>query len=197
MTTINTAQITNLSRRRWIKAAALSGGGLTIAAAFWTVSKRIPLAAPYMLEFNRAEARTWCALAEAILPMGQGFPSVEDSGVLIRLDEEVYFTSEDAQSDIHAALQVLEYLPLLYGYFTRFSGLAVSERVNVLQLAQNSRFDIPRAVSSSLRLMLQLFYFGSKPTWKSMGYDGPFAGIGENLSEQRIFYARLRKERQV
>ncbi len=197
MSSINTAQISNLSRRRWIKAAALSGVGLTTAVAFWTVNKRVPLAAPYMLEFDKDEARTWYALAEAVLPTGQGFPGIEESGVLIRLDEEVYFVSEDAKSDIHAALQVLEYLPLIYGYFTRFSGLGANERAHVIALAHNSRFDIPRAVSSSLRLMVQLFYFGSKPTWHPMGYDGPFAGIEENLSEQRIHYARLRKERQA
>lgn len=197
MSSIDTAPISNLSRRRWIKVAALTGVGLTTAVAFWSVSKRAPLVVPYMLEFDRAEARTWSALAEAVLPTGQGFPDLEESGVLLRLDEEVYFVSEDAKSDIHAALQVLEYLPLIYGYFTRFSGLGTAERAHIIALAQGSRFDVPRAVSSSLRLMVQLFYFGSKPAWKPMGYDGPFARIEENLSEQRIHYARLRKERQA
>jgi hypothetical protein len=40
---------------------------------------------------------------------------------------------------------------------------------------------------------VHLFYYGHRATWRATGYDGPFSRIEPILSEQRIYFAALKK----
>jgi hypothetical protein len=143
--------------------------------------------------FDDAQVATLEALIAAVVPTTAGFPSAADAEVLDRFDEETYFVSAEVRDDIRTAVDALEYLPLLYGHFARFSHLARDARQHVLAAATQSRFAVPRAVAGSLRMMVHLFYYGHRTTWPATGFDGPFARVEPILSEQRLHFAALRK----
>lgn len=183
-----------LSRRRMLGlslglGAALLGGGVLPTRE----ARAMGRGANRCLSFDASQAATLAALIGAVVPTTPGFPSAEDAEVLDRFDEETYFVSDEVRDDIRTAIDVLEYLPLLYGHFSRFSHLAVDERQRVLEAAAQSRFAVPRAVAGSLRMMAHLFYYGHRATWHATGFDGPFARLEPKLSEQRIHFAALKK----
>jgi hypothetical protein len=183
--------LTGLSRRRVLGlslglGAALLGGGWAVRAS--------ARAAPRCLSFDAGQVATLEALIGAVVPTTPGFPSAADAAVLDRFDEETYFVSPEVRDDIRTAVDVLEYLPLLYGHLSRFSHLTVAERQRVLIAAAQSRFAVPRAVAGSLRMMAHLFYYGHRATWRATGFDGPFARLEPKLSEQRVHFATLKKD---
>ena len=40
-------------------------------------------------------------------------------------------------------------------------------------------------------VMIRYLYYGHEKTWAAVGYDGPFAGLPEQPSEQRRHYLTL------
>lgn len=187
------SSLNGLSRRRMLRlslglGAALLGGMLAPRAARGSAR-----GAGRCLSFDAAQVATLEALIDAVVPTLPGFPSAADAEVLDRFDEETYFVGAEVRDDIRTAIDVLEYLPLLYGHLSRFSRLGVEARRRVLEAAAQSRFAVPRAVAGSLRMMAHLFYYGHRATWPATGFDGPFARIGPKLSEQRVHFAALKK----
>ena len=191
--------IIGISRRKWL-GLTIGVGAIALGGAYISKSSTQGLyagnGASKLQVFDLQTAATLGALAQAVLPLGDGFPSIGDAKTIERIDEEVYFVSPEVRDDIKTAIRVIEYMPFIYGYFTRFSALDVGSRLAVLEKAFQSRFEIPRAVSSSLRLMVQLFYFGSSATWTRIGYDGPFAKVPPQMSEQRGYFAKLKQGEQ-
>jgi hypothetical protein len=194
MHTPPSSPLNGLSRRRVLGlslglGAALLGGGLLPPHAARATAR----GASRCLSFDAARAATLEALIGAVVPTAPGFPSAADAEVLDRFDEETYFVSAEVRDDIRTAVDVLEYLPFLYGHLSRFSHLGVEARRRVLEAAVQSRFAVPRAVAGSLRMMAHLFYYGHRATWAATGFDGPFARIEPKLSEQRVYFAALKK----
>lgn len=71
--------------------------------------------------FSDSETKTVAAFSEVVLPITEpGMPNLEEANVMRRLDEELYFVSEEIQEDFHSAVMVLEYLPIFYGHFSFF-----------------------------------------------------------------------------
>lgn len=189
------SDIQGLSRRRWL---GLGLGLATVAAGGWWWRAPTPPQTgrlPTLQSFNATETRTLDALATAVLPGEAPFPPHQQAEVLTRLDEEVYFVSPDVQADIHAAVQALEYLPLAMGWFSRFSQMDRSRQTRFIAAASASQIELVRAVASSLRLMVQLVYYGHPAVWPAIGYDGPFAHLPEQLSEQRLHFRQLKATR--
>lgn len=194
MNSLASMSIAGLSRRRWLVLATAAGASIA-GGTWWWQKADVPADLPVRRfeSFDQTQAAVLAAVAQAALPSGNGFPSIEQAQVLDRLDEEVYFVSADVRADIRTALDVLEYLPLVLGYASRFSELDSKRRTAVLRAGSGSRFEVLRAVCSSLRLMVQWMYFGHPATWKRIGYEGPFAGIEPQMSEQRIHFSDIRQ----
>ncbi|MFA5939080.1 MAG: twin-arginine translocation signal domain-containing protein [Sinimarinibacterium sp.] len=142
-----------------------------------------------LLALSAAQARTLGAVADAVIPTQPGFPSAAQADVVRRFDEELSFVAPSIQSDLQAALGVLEYAPFLYGHFSRFAALGIPARREVLQAMNTSRVEILRAVGNNAKILVQFFYFGHPSVWTAIGYDGPFGKMPEQMSEQRAWYA--------
>lgn len=185
--------LAGLSRRRVLGLALGLGAVVLCGCAPGGASGRRPTrGGNRCLSFDDGQVATLEALIAAVVPTMAPFPPATEARVLDRFDEETYFVGAEVRDDIRTAIDALEYLPLLYGYLTRFSRLAIEARRNVLMVAMRSRFAVPRAVAGSLRMMVHLFYYGHPATWAATGYDGPFARIEPILSEQRVHFAALR-----
>lgn len=148
--------------------------------------------------FSDSEIKTITAFSEVVLPINeQGMPSLEEANVMRRLDEELYFVSEEIQEDFHSAVMVLEYLPFFYGHFRFFSNLSREKREELLSLLAETDSDIVRAVVGNLKLLVCLVYYGHKLTWAPISYPGPFANPPEKWSESRIHYYNLMKGKEI
>jgi len=181
-----------LSRRKWLVGALALGAS---AAFVWyrvqdDAANASGTAGGRLLTFSPEEASIVLAIAEAVTPSDAVFPDIARTQVLRRFDEELFFTSEDVISDIRAAIQLIAWMPLAYGYMSRFQRLDLESRRDVFRRAHNSSVSVFRAASSGLRLMLQLMYFGHDASWQALGYDGSFTHLPQQLSEQRKFYAK-------
>jgi hypothetical protein len=173
------------SRRRFLKLALLGGGGLLAAGAlfrFWPRKNHGRL-----LTLNNYLADVIEAFAEVTLPPA-GMPDATTAQVVRRLDEELTFVSEQISSDFIAALYLIEFSPAAYGFFGRMSRLPREKRLAFLQKAGGAGSDLVRAAVANIRMLILYCYYGHPSTWKRIGYDGPFGGFPEKLSEQRRYY---------
>jgi len=181
----------SLSRRRFLKgmlaAAGAAGAGASVTACApggGTGSDGRPL-----LFLDAGEAAIVQALGEAVIPTQKGFPTLAEAEVVRRMDEELSFVGEAIRGDLHAAIGLLQYAPVLQGRFARFTGLDPAGRREVLEKMSRSRSETLRAVATNLRLLVHFFYFGHHSTWAAIGYDGPFSHLPPIASEQRRHYA--------
>ncbi|MCW7507426.1 hypothetical protein ND816_06250 [Leptospira levettii] len=144
--------------------------------------------------FSESETKTVTSFAEVVLPIGEtGMPNLEEASVMRRLDEELYFVSDEIQEDFHSAVLVLEYLPFFYGRFRCFSNLEPEERIRLLEIWAETDSDTVRAVVGNLKLLVCLVYYGHKSTWELISYPGPFSNPPEKWSEARLHYQNLLK----
>ncbi len=183
------------TKRRFLKYSLLSIAGaatlVTGAGAYITQTNRYAERYGKLLVLDGHLADIAHTLAEACVPGRPGFPDIEQAEVVKRLDEELFFVSDNIGSDLKAAFYLLEMLPLAYGHLSRFSRLTVEERKKLLTQATDTQDDTVRAVLTNLSAMMRWYYYGHPSTWKVIGYDGPFMGLPEKHSEQRVLYAKL------
>lgn len=183
------------AKRRFLKATLLGVGGVAAIAAggvgYLTLINRYRERYGKLLSLDGHLADVVHTLAEACVPDLAGFPSVEKAQVVTRLDEEMFFVNDGISSDLRAAFYLLEALPLASGQMSRFSRLTVDERRQFLIDASDTKDDTIRTVIAGLSGMLRWYYYGHPSTWQAIGYDGPFMGLPEKHSEQRLLYARL------
>ncbi|MCG8614370.1 MAG: hypothetical protein MI864_27985 [Pseudomonadales bacterium] len=183
-----------LPRRDFLKLTLVAStvsafGGLAIARTNSPAIKRTQYG--YLLQLDEDQAEVMHAFAETVLPRGDGFPTADQARVVQRLDEELFFVSPQIASDLKAALDALQWMPMAYGYFSRFSRLDIERRLQFLKDTQNTVFDTVRAVVSGCRIICFNLYYGHESTWPAIGYDGPYSGIPEQIGAQRRHYAEL------
>ncbi|TXH88065.1 MAG: hypothetical protein E6Q78_12520 [Rhodoferax sp.] len=142
-----------------------------------------------LLVLSASQGVTMAALAAAVVPTQKGFPTVGEAQVVQRLDEELWLSDTSIQDDMRAALDVAEWLPLLYGHFSRFSRLERTAQQALLQRWMESGVETIRAIGTNLKLVSHFMYFGHPSSWAAIGYDGPFQKRPPILSEQRKAYA--------
>lgn len=181
-----------VSRRRFLRGAgalcALAGAGLGSSAC--SEEQAIAADGRPLLALSAREAATLAAVAAAVVPTQGGFPSADEAQVLRRFDEEVSFVAPSIRADLKAALDVLEFLPPLYGRLARFSALDLPQRRALLAQLCASRVELLRAIGTNLKILVQFFYFAHPAVWAAIGYDGPFGRMPEQDSEQRRWYAQ-------
>lgn len=144
-----------------------------------------------LLVLNQDRASALYAFAEACVPNSRD--QIRQAQVLPRIDEELYFVSTQIREDFLLALDVLEYLPLVYGFFSRFTRLNLPERERFLRGLQNTRINTVSAVISACRMAVMMMYYGHDSTWNDIHYDGTFARLPQIESAQRAHYRRLTK----
>ena len=177
-----------LGRRRVLRLLGTLGAA-SVAAPVLTACSAPEGNDPTLLVLTPRQAATMAALAAAVVPTQQGFPSVAQAQVVQRLDEELWLSDASIQDDMRAALDVAEWLPLAYGHFSRFTRLERTAQQALLQRWMASSVETVRAIGTNLKLVSHFMYFGHPSTWAAIGYDGPFQKRAPILSEQRKAYA--------
>ncbi|MDT8989309.1 hypothetical protein RQP54_00375 [Curvibacter sp. APW13] len=177
-----------LGRRRFLRLlGTLGAAGAT--APLLTACSGADAPAQRLLVLSSGQAVTMAAIAAAVVPSQQGFPSVAQAQVVQRLDEELWLSDASIQDDMRAALDVAEWLPLAYGHFSRFTRLERTAQQALLQRWMASSVETVRAIGTNLKLVSHFMYFGHPSTWAAIGYDGPFQKRAPIVSEQRKAYA--------
>lgn len=188
-------QLEPIPRRSFLK-LSMAAGALAVTTlngcTQWLGVTSEPLQTSYgrLLVLNETQAKVMHAFAEAVLPQGDAFPSVVEAEVIQRLDEELYFVAANISADVKTVIDVLEWLPVFYGSFSRFSTLDSAKRIDFLNRSKETNSDIVRAVINNCRMLCFNMYYGHESSWAAIGYDGPFSQVEPRLSEQRQHYAR-------
>ncbi len=177
-----------LGRRRVLRLLGTLGAA-TVAAPVLTACGSTSGTAPTLLVLSPSQAATMAAIAGAVVPTQPGFPTVTQAQVVPRLDEELWLSDASIQDDMRAALDVAEWMPLLYGQFSRFSRLERSAQQALLERWMASSVETVRAIGTNLKLVSHFMYFGHPSSWAAIGYDGPFQKRPPIQSEQRKAYA--------
>lgn len=133
------------------------------------------------------------AIVDALLPEDGDLPAGLDVGVHQRIDEEVWAAEDALQTDLRAALHLLEHLPPLYGYPGRFTSLDRASREAVFRRYFSGPGPVVQA-ASALKQLCQIFYWSNDPTWSAIGYDGPWIRT-PRPPDSALRYAQLLAER--
>ena len=177
------------SRRKFLMWNLLGVGGILGGTTFWSyMSRRYPEPLPGLGNYAGSVLFSFC---EAILPESDVRKGVRRA--LRRLDEELFFVEESIRSDFNSALILLDLLPLKYGYFSRFGGLSPEVRRDFLKELTDTESDLERTAYSSLRMAVFMIYYGQEETWSEIGYEGPYTGKKQYLTESRKYYRELIK----
>lgn len=142
-----------------------------------------------LLVLDQNRAQVLFAFAEACVPNTNG--EIKRARVMHRIDEELYFVSGDIREDFLLALDVMQYLPMVYGYFSRFSKLTLADRNALLRALQQTRLDTVSAVLNACRMAVMMMYYGHESTWAPIQYDGTFSRAPQIHSLQRRRYQQL------
>lgn len=179
-----------LPRRRFLQACVATGSVLMLPAATGNTATitRHATASGTLLVLDADRAAVLAAFAEAAIATGNGFPPVADTGLVARIDEDLFFTEPAIRNDFLLAIDAADLLPLLYGRFSRLHRMSVAERRDFLDSLADTRFDTVRAIANGLRLVTGLVYYANRATWAAMDYEGTHAGLPPRDSEQHLYY---------
>lgn len=189
--------VVNLSRRKLLRFGVLTGSAVLFASQTWRNRWReFAKASPVwegkkLMAISSDEACLLSQIAGAMLPVGDQWPTIHQAQVIERLDEELFFVSEQILSDFKLALSVVNTFPLLYGHGAFFASLPLEQQRACLRKSEDTRLESVRGAINACRMAIHLLYFGHESTWQAMGYGGPFARLPQQLSPQRIFYRNL------
>lgn len=194
--------ITPIPRRSFLKlslvGASISTGIVATSCSFFEPTKeKNKTSFGILLVLNQIQAKILFSFADAILPKETNFPNAIQSQVINRLDEELFFVSESIAESLKQAVDLLEYLPIFYGYFSRFSKLSSQQRLDFLQSSQNTTSTTVRAITNNCRLLIFTMYYGHESSWNAIKYDGPFSKIPQKISPQRDFYMQQVKNNEA
>lgn len=167
------------------------GGGL----AWVTAGYRVP-AGDTPVSLTVKELAVVRAIVEALLPGDGDLLAGLELGVHQRIDEEVWSQSADARSDLKAAVQVIEHLPVLFGHPGRLTRLSPAARLDVLAaMLRSAPTPLVQAVSGLRQLALMLYYADPR-TWPAIGYDGPWVGTPVPPDSARAYATALAERNQ-
>jgi hypothetical protein len=194
-------QMEPIPRRRLLQWGAFGALALGTATTFMYARKDSPGEdlGDYgqLLVLSNSNALTLLAMIQIVLPESRWSDTDLHRQVISRIDEEFYFVDSKIQDDLRLALNVLEYLPVLFGDFSRFSKLGRAQRQAFLSAMQTTRSDTFRAVLHNCRLVPLYTYYGLESSWESIGYDGSFSRLTPLVSEQREYYAKTAGKRSL
>lgn len=169
-----------LSRRRLLRigglaGAALAGGSLLVMRGGGDEHYRslCPGASPVVL--SQKELGVLAALCDRVCPApDQAHVGAQVVRVAERIDRELSFHTPKMQSDLKAALLVMEHGGLLHLSTTRFTRLSPEAQDAHLEAMMTGGSELERQVIGNLRLLALFFYYVDERTWAAIHYDGPF-----------------------
>lgn len=169
-----------LTRRRLLQVGGVAGGALLVGSAVLMrgggdehYRSFAPQAAPQVLSWK--ELGVLAVFSERICPPPDAtHPGARALRIAERIDRELFFHPPKMQTDVKAALLVVEHGGVLHGSTTRFTRLTNADQDLALERMAVNGNQIERQVMSSLKLLALFFYYCDDRTWQSSHYDGPF-----------------------
>lgn len=179
-----------LPRRRFLKFLSLAPASMSILSVNLRADDLNSLGINCQI-FNSSQLDVFIRYGQILFPSDETFPRKIDREAIQRIDEEIFFVKPKIQKDIKLALDLFEYLPITYGYFSRFSKLEVNQRLEFLTELEKTKSSTVSLMNQGIRALLLSCYYGHEDSWQAIDYSGPFAGIPEKLSAQRQTYKIL------
>ncbi|MCB9678303.1 MAG: hypothetical protein H6737_24590 [Alphaproteobacteria bacterium] len=136
------------------------------------------------------------AIVECLFPAEGAFPSGLDLGVHQRIDEEIWSSPAHVRSDLKAAIQLLEHVPPVYGYFGRLSSLPVEARLACFLDLLEAGLDPVARAAQALKQLSHLFYYAADASWAAIGYDGPWVKTPSPSATSNAYAEAVRTRRQ-
>jgi len=113
------------------------------------------------------------AVSDRLVPAAAGQPGALALGVPARIDRELAFHGPRLREDMTAALQLVEWWPLVT-HGSRFTRLAPAAQDAVLEAMAASRLAARRTALQGIKFVTVFFTYAQEPTWSAIGYDGPW-----------------------
>ncbi len=160
-----------LAGSAWLT-AALGAGTLACGRADSSYAALLPAGdTPSQLPLR--EYAVLRAVVGRLVPAGDTHPGAIDLGVPARIDRELAFHGAKLRDDLTAALQLVEWWPLVTRG-TRFTRLDAAAQDDLLADMAGSRLAERRTAFQALKFVTVFFYYTQEPTWAAIGYDGPW-----------------------
>jgi len=160
-----------LVRSAWVT-VALGAGGLACGREGASYAALVPEGdAPAQLAPR--EYAVLRAVSDRLVPAAAGQPGALALGVPARIDRELAFHGPRLREDMTAALQLVEWWPLVT-HGSRFTRLAPAAQDAVLEAMAASRLAARRTALQGIKFVTVFFTYAQEPTWSAIGYDGPW-----------------------
>jgi hypothetical protein len=166
-----------LRRGLWGGALLALGGGGYLALR---PSRKVPLPVEGLLALSDREYAVVQALAERLVPVRNGFASVDQVRAAYNVDRVLARADAGVRKEVKQLLGLFENaLPglLFGGRWEPFSQLTAAEQDTVLREWESSRLALRRTGFQALRTLVVAAYYGSPLAWPGIGYPGPPAGF--------------------
>ena len=177
---MRTGRVTLAGMKRRTFGKVAGGGLLALLGAggflFARRTRMVPLPAEPLQYFTPAEFSIFTALAETIIQVPEGQPTVHDLGIAKIADGVMAANPVDAQKDFKRVLGLLDNALagfLLTGATAPFSQLTVEGRERVLRIWQNHRVGVLRSGFVACKRIVVSCYYADDRTWRGVGYAGP------------------------
>lgn len=178
-----------LPRRGFLKIGAvaavlLAGGGAIFAWSSRGYRELLPPSAKPVVLSDK-ELAVLAVVVDRLLPDAPPRLSAREARVAERIDRELAFHTPKMQSDLKAALLLVEHGGLLHLSASRFTALSPAERDARLE-AMATGSDLERAALSGLKTLAMFFYYVDERTWPSIGYAGPMMPRKRPEADSRV-----------
>lgn len=173
-----------LARREFLRRAV--GGPAALAIASWLPSgcggyqELVPSPQRANLQFfDEKEFAIFQAVARRVVPDEEGWPSVDEVGVVAVIDEELAsWRNEPALSpvldDLKLLLRLVEHGTWLDGHASRFTRLTPEAQDDVLASWDGSSIEVRRVGFQALKNLVVFAYYDDERTFAQLSYAGPW-----------------------
>jgi hypothetical protein len=160
--------------RRGLTGSLLFAAAGATAAFWWPTRRRRPRAGLRVLD--EKEASILAAVAETVLAIEPGAPSVDDVDVVGRVDALLARSPKGVQREFARLLHLFENgttgLLTATGW-TSFTAATAASREARLRAWQTSRIALFRTGFQAMRRLCGACYYSSPASWAAVGYPGP------------------------
>lgn len=169
---------TILGRRAFLRgslagSAAIALGGLAVPGC--ATVRPEGLEVPPLRFLTEDEYAIFAAVARRMIPPQDGWPAVEETETLARVDAELAAMPAYVQEDFRSALGVMErWLPILTFRFKTFTAMAPEAQDAYLASLERSSIGLVRQLYYAFHTLLFFYYYGDDRTWAPVAYDGPW-----------------------
>lgn len=173
-----------LARRDFLRRAA--GGTAALAVASWLPSgcagyqELVPEAQRANLQFfDEKELAIFQAVARRVVPDEEGWPSVDEVGVAMAIDEELASWRNEPPlapvlDDLKLLLRLVEHGTWLDGHASRFTRLTPEAQDEVLASWDSSSIEVRQVGFQALKNLVMFAYYDDERTFARLSYAGPW-----------------------